>query len=60
VIGIQDDPKGTGAAVNAGVVAGLVVVTGVPVLFFSALPEHPAHAARISTIVTRIMMMDCL
>jgi hypothetical protein len=60
VIGMQDDPEGSGAAVYAGNVEGVFVVTGVPELLFSVVPVHPVHTARMSTIVTRIMMIDCL
>jgi hypothetical protein len=60
VTGIQDDPEGTGAAVYASVGAGVLAVTGVPVLFFSLVPVHPVQTARMSTIVTRITMMGCL
>jgi hypothetical protein len=57
---VQADPEGTGAAVYAGNVEGVFVVTGVPELLFSPFPVQPAHAARMSTIVTRIKMMGCL
>jgi hypothetical protein len=60
VNGVQDDPDGNGAAVYAGDVEGVFEVTGVTVLFFSMVPVHPAHTARIIAIVTMTRIIDCL